>query len=216
MTDFSTWDIVRNLLLAGRWTVGLSLIAFAGGAALGLALLLMRISGHAWLARPVAWYVDFFQGTPLMMQLFLVFFGLPFFFGLNPSALTSAAIGLILFASAFLCEIWRGSVEAIPRGQWAAAASLGMKPLDQFRYIVLPQAARISIAPTVGFSVQVVKGTAVASIIGFVEVMKASTMITNASFKPFTVFAFAAIIYFALCFPLSWWAKRLENKLAVA
>ena len=212
MVEFSTWDIVSNLLLAARWTVLLSIVAFAGGIAVGLPLLVMRVSGVAWLAWPVRLYVDFFQGTPLLMQLFLAFFGLGLL-GLDVSAWVAAALALTLFTSAFCAEIWRGCVEAVPRGQWAAGASLGLDFAGQLRFIVLPQALRLAVAPTVGFSVQVVKGTALASIIGFVEVTKAGTMITNATFRPFLVYGCVALIYFALCLPLSVAARRLERRL---
>jgi polar amino acid transport system permease protein len=215
MVEFSLWDILRNLLLAGRWTIALSLIAFLGGAAVGLLLLIMRLSSAPWAVRFVAAYVQVFQGTPLLMQLFLIYFGLALF-GMKTSAWTSAAVALTLYASAFLTEIWRGCVEAVPKGQWEAARSLAMNFHEQLRYIILPQAGRIAIAPTVGFLVQVVKGTALASVIGFVELTKAGTMITNATFRPFVVYACVALLYFALCFPISLYAKTLERKLNVA
>jgi polar amino acid transport system permease protein len=215
MVDFSNWDIVSNLLDAAKWTVLLSMIAFFGGGVVGLPLLVMRVSGRAWLATPVRLYIEFFQGTPLLMQLFLVFFGLGLA-GLDVSPWLAAGLALTLFTSAFLAEIWRGCVEAIPRGQWLAGASLGLDFVGQLRYIVLPQAVRIAIPPTVGFSVQVVKGTAVASIIGFVELTKAGTMITNATFRPFLVYALVALMYFLLCYPLSLYSQHLERKLHVA
>ena len=219
MNDFSTWDIASNLLLAARWTIALSLIAFVGGGLVGLGLLAMRVlgtmTGRPALTVPVKLYVDFFQGTPLLMQMFLIFFGLGLF-GVSVSPLAAAAVSLTLFSSAFLTEIWRGCVEAIPRGQWLAGASMGLTTFQQLRYVIWPQALKIAIAPTVGFSVQVVKGTSVASIIGFVETTKAGTMIVNATFAPFTVYAMVAALYFCLCFPLSWWAKRLERGMAVA
>lgn len=211
MIEFSAWDILRNLLMAARWTVLLSLAAFAGGAVMGLAVLFMRTSRNRWLRRAAWGYIELFQGTPLLMQLFLAFFGLSLA-GLEVPAWAAADAALVLWTGAFLAEIWRGCVEAIPRGQWEASASLAMDRLQQMRYVVLPQAMRIAIAPTVGFSVQVVKGTALTSIIGFVELSKASTMITNATFEPFTVYALAALIYFMLCWPLSIASRHLERK----
>jgi polar amino acid transport system permease protein len=215
MVEFSLWDIFRNLLLAGRWTVALSLIAFLGGGIVGLALLFLRLTKTPWAVRFVAAYVQVFQGTPLLMQLFLIYFGLALF-GIKTSAWTSAAVALTLYASAFLTEIWRGCVEAVPKGQWEAAQSLAMNFREQLRHVVLPQAGRIAIAPTVGFLVQVIKGTALASVIGFVELTKAGTMITNATFRPFVVYSCVALLYFALCFPISLYAKSLERKLNVA
>ena len=103
----------------------------------------------------------------------------------------------------------------MPRGQWEAARSLALNFGEQMRYVILPQAARIAIAPTVGFMVQVIKGTALASVIGFIELTKAGTMITNATFKPFLVYSCVALIYFALCYPISYCSRILEGRLHV-
>lgn len=211
MVEFTLWDILRNLLLAARWTVVLSLIAFIGGGLVGGLLLVARLTGGRAAERLVGLYVQVFQGTPLLMQLFLSYFGLALI-GINVSAWTSAALALTLYTSAFLVEIWRGSVAAVPKGQWEASGSLAMSFMEQMRHVILPQAVRIATAPTVGFLVQVVKGTALASVIGFVELTKAGGMIANATFQPFAVFACVAVVYFALCFPVSLYAHHLERK----
>jgi len=215
MSDFSFWVILSNLLLAARWTVVLSVIAFVSGGLVGLLLLFLRTSR----IKPLEWftkaYIEFFQGTPLLMQLFLFFFGVALF-GIEVSPWVAAWLALTFWTSAFLTEIWRGCVEALPRGQWEASSSLALSYIEQMRYVILPQAARIAIAPTVGFSVQVVKGTALASIIGFVELTKAGTMLNNATFRPFLVYSLVALIYFCLCYPLSWYAHKLEGRLNVA
>ena len=212
MVEFTLWDIFRNLLLAGRWTIVLSLIAFVGGGLVGLALLIARMSKTPGAAPFVGGYVALFQGTPLLMQLFLAYFGIALL-GVKTSAWVAAAVALTLYTSAFLTEIWRGCVEAIPKGQWEASASLALNFREQLRYIVLPQAMKIAIPPTVGFLVQVIKGTALASIIGFIELTKAGTMIANATFRPFVVYACVAVMYFALCFPVSLVAKKLERQM---
>jgi polar amino acid transport system permease protein len=212
MVDFSIWDIFRNLLLAARWTILLSLIAFVGGGLVGLALLLARIAKWPGAGPLVGAYVQLFQGTPLLMQLFLAYFGLALF-GVNVSPWTAAALALTLYTSAFLTEIWRGCVNAVSRGQWEASAALPLNLREQLRHVIGPQALRVAVPPTVGFLVQVIKGTALASVIGFVELTKASTMITNATFRPFTVYACVALMYFVLCFPISAWSKSLEKKL---
>ncbi|AWJ91960.1 amino acid ABC transporter permease (plasmid) [Azospirillum baldaniorum] len=215
MMTFTLWDILRNLLLAARWTVVLSLVSFIGGGLLGMALLYLRI-GKARAGRMfVQGYVELFQGTPLLMQLFLAFFGLGLF-GIDVPAWLAAGLALVLWTAAFLVEIWRGCVESVARGQWEASASLGMGYVQQMRYVILPQAVRVAVPPTVGFSVQVVKGTALTSIIGFVELSKAGTVVTNATFEPFTVYGLVALIYFALCWPLSKSSQILERKLNVA
>jgi polar amino acid transport system permease protein len=212
MVDFSLWDIARNLLLAARWTVLLSLIAFIGGGLVGLALLVARIARLPGAEPLVAGYVQLFQGTPLLMQLFLAYFGLALF-GVNVSPWVAAALALTLYSSAFLTEIWRGCVNAVPKGQWEASSALALSLREQLRHVIGPQALRIAVPPTVGFLVQVVKGTALASVIGFIELTKAGTMISNATFQPFKVYALVALMYFALCYPISAWSLRLERKL---
>jgi polar amino acid transport system permease protein len=149
------------------------------------------------------------------MQLFLVFFGLPLL-GFDVAPWVAAGLGLTLSASAYLAEIWRGAVEAITPGQWDAAAALGLHRIAQLRLVILPQALRIAIPPTVGFSVQLVKSTALTSIIGYGELVRTANAINNATFAPFTVYGFVALIYFALCFPLTRFARHLERKMAVA
>ena len=144
MVDFSLWDIVRNLLLAARWTVVLSLIAFVGGGVVGLALLVARLARWPGAERGVALYVQVFQGTPLLMQLFLAYFGIALF-GIETSPWFAASLALTLYTSAFLAEIWRGCVAAVPKGQWEAAASLAMSFPEQLRHVILPQALRVEI-----------------------------------------------------------------------
>jgi len=212
MIDFSLWDIFRNLLLAARWTVLLSLIAFVGGGLVGLALLVARIAKLRGAEALVGGYVQLFQGTPLLMQLFLAYFGLALF-GINVSPWVAAALALTLYTSAFLTEIWRGCVNAVPKGQWEASTSLALSFGEQLRYVILPQALKIAIPPTVGFLVQVIKGTALASVIGFIELTKAGTMISNATFRPFMVYSCVAIMYFLLCFPVSLYARKLERSM---
>jgi polar amino acid transport system permease protein len=215
MVDFSLWDVLRNLLLAARWTIALSLIAFLGGGLVGLLLLVLRLSPSRAAQWAVSGYVQLFQGTPLLMQLFLSYFGMALL-GFKTTAWTAAAVALTLYTSAFLAEIWRGCVAAVPRGQWEASSALALNFGEQLRHVILPQALRIAVPPTVGFLVQVVKGTALASVIGFVELTKAGTMITNATFRPFLVYGFVALFYFVLCFPVSLYARGLERRLHAA
>jgi polar amino acid transport system permease protein len=210
--SFTLWDILRNLLLATRWTVLLSAVAFVGGGLTGVLVLLLRQAGSRVLRAGAIGYIEVFQGTPLLLQLFLVYFGLPLL-GLDVQPWFAAGLGLTLSASAYLAEIWRGCIAAIAPGQWDAAAALGLHRFGQFRLVILPQALRIAVAPTVGFLVQLVKMTALTSVIGFSELLKTSNVITNATFAPFTVYGLVALIYFALCFPLTVAARRLEARL---
>ena len=214
MRTFGLSD-VWFILHAAQWTIGLSLMAFAGGALGGLTLALARTSESLAAQRAAAGFIQIFQGTPLLMQLFLVFFGAPVV-GLDISPWVAAGVALILNTSAFLGEIWRGCIQAVPRGQWEAAQALGLKYGARMRKVVLPQAARIALPPTVGYMVQVIKGTSLAAIIGFTEITRAGQIINNATFQPLIVFSVVGAVYFALCWPLSLWAGRFERKQAAA
>lgn len=210
--DFSTGDLVL-LLLAARWTIVLSLIAFAGGSVMGLLIALARTSRMKGLRQAASGYIELFQDTPLLMQLFIVFFGANII-GLQISAWTAAAVGLTLYGSAFLGEIWRGCIEAVPAGQSEAARSLGLRQWQTNLLVVLPQALRLAIPPTIGFLVQLIKNTSLASIIGFTELTRTGQLINNATYQPLTVFIIVSLIYFALCWPLSLASRRLEIRLA--
>ena len=203
------------LLLAARWTVLLSVSAFVGGGIIGIAIALLRTSTSAT-ARAVAMaYIQLFQGTPLLLQLFLVFFGSDMM-GLELGPWVSATLGLSLNAGAFLGEIWRGAIQSVPKAQSEAAMALGLHYLPRMRLVVLPQALRIATAPTVGFLVNLVKSTSLAAVIGFVELTRAAQLLNNATFRPFTVFFSVAVLYFLLCWPLTIASRRLERRLAVA
>lgn len=214
MVHFTLWEIVHGLLLGLKWTVVLSLVAFVSGGLAGLLILLMRISTLRLPRLLARLYIELFQGTPLLLQLFMVFFGIALL-GIDVPPWLAAFISLTLYTSAFLAEIWRGCVEAIAQGQWEASATLALSRYEQLRYVIFPQALRIAIAPTVGFSVQVVKDTAVTSIIGFAELTKVGTMLANATFEPFMVYGLVALGYFMLCYPLSLYAQRMERRLHV-
>ncbi|WP_418117027.1 amino acid ABC transporter permease [Variovorax sp. 350MFTsu5.1] len=203
------------ILEAAKWTLALSAIAFVGGAILGLALALMRTSESAWARGISTTFIQIFQGTPLLLQLFLVFFGAPVL-GLDINPWIAAGVALILNSGAFLGEIWRGCIQAIPRGQWEAAQALNLRYFDRMRDVVLPQALKIALAPTVGYLVQIIKGTSLAAIIGFVEVTRAGQIVNNATFQPLIVFSVVAAIYFVICWPLSLLAASMERKRARA
>jgi polar amino acid transport system permease protein len=202
------------IIFAVRWTIALSLAAFVGGAIGGVVIALARTGAFKWARATSFAYIKLFQGTPLLMQLFLAFF-VPGLFGWSVDPWLAAALGLSLHASAFLGEIWRGAIESVPKGQWEAATSLGLRYVPKMWFVVAPQAIRIAIPPTIGFLVQLVKGTSLASIIGFVELTRAAQVINNATFRPFTIFALVAVVYFIICWPLSVIARKMERKLAV-
>ncbi|TPG57768.1 amino acid ABC transporter permease [Roseomonas nepalensis] len=213
MRSFGTPEFLF-MLRATQWTVALSLIAYAGGGALGLVLAFMRVSGHR-LANGVARaWILLFQCTPLLMLLFLVFFGLALA-GHGQNAYFAVTVALSCYAGAYFGEIWRGAIEAVPQGQWQASAALGFSRAEQFRHVIVPQSLRIATPPTVGFMVQVVKNTSLASIIGFQELTQASQFVNNLTFQPISVYLVAAALYFILCFPLTLLSRRLEKRLHV-
>ena len=203
------------ILEAAQWTLALSAIAFVGGAILGLAIALARTADNKTARVLSTGFIQIFQGTPLLLQLFLIFFGAPVL-GLEINPWIAAGVALILNSAAFLGEIWRGCIEAIPRGQWEAAQALNLSYAARMRDVVLPQAFKIALPPTVGYVVQIIKGTSLAAIIGFTEITRAGQIINNATFQPLYVFTTVAAIYFVICWPLSLMAARMERKRAVA
>ncbi len=205
-----------GFLLRGlQWTVLLAIIAFVGGGAMGLVVALGRVSRRRWVRRVMAGYVAVFQGTPLLMQLFVVYYGLGLV-GLRLPAWAAVAFAFTLNASAFLGEIWRGAIQAVPGGQAEAASALGLRYLQHMRLVVMPQAFRIAQPATVGYGVQLIKGTSLAAIVGFIELARAGQILSNQTFQPILVFGVVGAIYFALCWPLSLYSARLETRFAAA
>ena len=203
------------LLTGLKWTVLLSLVGFVGGGVFGLAIALMRVSGRPLMERVTSGYIAVFQGTPLLMQLFVVYYGLALV-GLKLDAWVAVAIGFTLHASAYLGEIWRGSIEAVPKGQTEAAKALSLNYVSRMRDVVLPQAIRISLPATIGFLVQLIKGTSLAAIVGFTELTRAGNIVSNQIFQPLLVFGIVGILYFLLCWPLSLYGSHLERRMAIA
>ena len=206
---------LQFLLRGLQWTIGLSIIAFIGGGVVGLAVALGRTAEPRWLRRTMSGYISVFQGTPLLLQLFCVYYGLGLV-GIQLPAWLSVAIGFTLNASAFLGEIWRGAIQAVPRGQSEAATALGLRRWTRLRLVVLPQAFRIAQPATVGYLVQLIKGTSLAAIVGFIELTRAGQIVSNSTFQPILVFGVVGVLYFILCWPLSFYSGRLETRLAKA
>ncbi|GAA3082921.1 amino acid ABC transporter permease [Rhizobium viscosum] len=196
------------------WTVVLSALAFLLGGVAGFFVMLCRISRFLWLRRAALIYIQIVQGTPLLIQMFILYFGLGVI-NISVPPLVAAGLGMMIYSSSYLGEIWRGSVESISRTQFEAAECLGLTRWQALRDVILPQALRIATPPTVGFLVQLVKNTSLASVVGFLELTRAAQVINNSLFQPFLVFGIAALLYFALCYPLSVWSRSLERKLNV-
>jgi len=208
-----TFNEVLFILTGVQATLMLSLLAFVCGMVGGLAIALSRASSNQPLRYVTSAYIELFRGTPLLMQLFLVYFTLALI-GFELNAWNAAAVCFTLHASAFLGEIWRGSIEAVPRGQFEAARSLSLGYFARMFRVILPQAFRISLPATIGFLVQLIKGTSLASIIGFQELARTGTIISNGTYRPLLAFGVVAAAYFAICWPLSLWSSYLERRMS--
>jgi polar amino acid transport system permease protein len=212
--EFAFIDLLY-LISAIRWTLLLSLAAFAGGSLIGLIVAVLRVSNVAPLRWLAAGYVQIVQGTPLLCILFVFFFGLSII-GLPVHAWIAATFAFSIYAGAFLGEIWRGALQSIPKTQWEAGGALGLSYFEQLRYVIVPQAVRVSIPPTVGFLVQLIKNTSLAATIGFIELTREGQLTTASTFQPFAVYCTVAALYFLLCFPLTQLSRVLERKYNVA
>ena len=204
----------NHLMFLGQgalWTIGLSLMALVGGGCVGFLVALCRVAPGRTLRFASGAYVQLVQGTPLLVIMFLTFFGLPPL-GLTVSPLAAASTSLTIYVGAYLGEIWRGCIQSVPRPQWEAAEGLALSRSQRMTRVILPQALRIATPPTVGFMVQIVKNTSLASVVGFVELARAGQIINNSLFEPFVVYAIIAAVYFLLCFPLSRLSQRLERR----
>lgn len=209
-------NMLSVLLSATQWTIYLSLAAFIGGGFLGLVLTIFKISPIKLLRYFATAYIWLFQSIPLLMLLFLLGLGVPVFFQIDIPPWLAATTALTLFTSAYMSEVWRGAIESIPKGQWEGGKAVGLTFTQNLRWIIAPQAIRIATPSTVGFMIQVIKGTSMAYIIDYNDLMRWGKKIANSQLEgaePFIVFPIVAFIYFCLCFPLSLWSKHLEKKL---
>lgn len=209
MTTFG-WPEFLFILRSAGWTLLLTAVAFSIGSLLGGALAILRLSENRVIRHVASTYILVIQSIPVLMVLFMSYYGLSLF-GIELPSFFAASASLAIYASAYLAEIWRGSIESVPYQQWEASSSLALTRAQQYRYIILPQAVRISLPPTVGFLVQLVKNTSIVSVVGFVELSRAGTLVNNATFKPFQVFTVVAALYFLICFPLSRLSRHLEK-----
>ena len=210
LRDFGPNELMF-LIMATRWTILLALIAFAGGGVIGLIVAAFRVAPIPPLRWLAAGYIQFFMGTPILIQLFMAYYGSSLL-GFRPDLWAAAAATFSLNGGAFFGEIFRGSIDAVPKGQWEAATALGFRFLPTLRLVILPQAVRLMLPPTVGFMVQIVKTTSVASLIGLTELARAATQVNTVTFQPVLVFGTVSLIYFMLCWPLSLYAGYLERK----
>lgn len=207
--------VIYQLLDATQYTIYLSLLAFTGGALVAAAIAILRLVNMRWLQVIADGYIWTFQSIPLLMLLFLSGLGAPRFFGIEVDPWLAACLSLTLHASAFLADVWRGCIESIDKSQEEAARALGLGWPTTLIFVIAPQAMRVAIAPTVGFMVQIIKGTSMAYIIGFHDLMSIGKRWANASVpntEPYIIFPIMALIYFSLCFPITLWSRSLEKR----
>ncbi len=224
MTEILQWmfgefygNMLSVLLNATQWTIYLSLTAFIGGGLIGLLFTVLKIVPVRWVQWTATTYIWLFQSIPLLMLLFLIGLGIPAFFKIDIPPWFAAGVSLTLFTSAYMSEVWRGALQSVPQGQWEGGKALGLTFMQILTSIIAPQALRVAIPPTVGFMVQVIKGTSMAYIIDYNDLMRWGKKIANSQIdgaEPFIVYPIMAVIYFSLCFPLSRWSKAMEKRLA--
>jgi polar amino acid transport system permease protein len=207
------WHDFESLLRGAGWTLALCVTSGVLGTILGMLLALAATSPlrvARWLATA---YVYFVRGIPLLILVFFAYFGIPLMFpNVGLSAFATAVIALTAFSAAYMAEIFRGSINAVPRGQLEAASALGLGYVHKYRFVVLPQAMRIAVPPGIGFLIALIKDSSLVTVIGFVELTHAGTIVSNLTADPITTYAVVAALYFVICYGVSrlgrWYEKR--------
>jgi polar amino acid transport system permease protein len=193
-------------------TLALAAVSIAGSTLLGLAVAAVRTSRLPVLPIVARAYVEIFRGSPIPITLLFVYFGAALYLGYSVNLFVAAAVGLSVYHSAFVAEIIRSGIEAVPVGQHEAAQILGLKPAQAFRWVVLPQTVKIVLPPMVGQYISLIKDTSIASIIGLAEMMKVGQSIVDRTSDPVSVYLTVAVLYFVVCYPLSVWVTRTQRK----
>ncbi|ROH79392.1 amino acid ABC transporter permease [Lonsdalea populi] len=204
-------DSFWSLLSAGlKFTVPLAIISFVLGLAVGIVVALIRLYGP----RTLKWIADFYvwviRGTPLLVQLFLIFYGLPSA-GITLDAFPAALIGFTLNVGAYSSEIVRGAILSVPQGQWNAAYSLGMKGAQAIRWVIFPQSVFVSLPPLSNTFISLIKDTSLAAVISVPEMFLAAQRIVSVTYEPLILYVEAAVIYLLFCTILSKAQARLES-----
>ncbi len=212
------WELFKNSLLPMitggiKYTIPLTLISFVVGIVLALLTAMMRLSGSRVLRAPAVAYVSAIRGTPMLVQLFIVFYGLPSL-NITIDPFPSAIIAFSLNVGAYASEIIRASIQSIPKGQWEAGYTVGMTYNTTMRRIILPQAARVSIPPLSNTFISLVKDTSLASLILVTELFRRAQEIAARTYDFMLIYVEAAILYWIICFLLSLVQEFIERRLA--
>lgn len=206
------WQSLPALLVAGvKFTIPLALISFAIGLAIAFATALVRLFGPAWARGIARFYIWLIRGSPLLVQLFLIFYGLPSV-GIVLEPLTAGIIGFSLNVGAYNAEVIRGAIESIPRGQWEAADAIGMTRWQAMRRIILPQSTRVALPPLANSFISLVKDTSLAAVLTVPEIFQAAQRVAAVTYEPLVLYSEAALIYLVLCSALSSAQVRLERR----
>ncbi|HEX6988602.1 MAG TPA: amino acid ABC transporter permease [Bacillota bacterium] len=218
MTGWWEWSYVADffpyLLAAVPITLGLAASALILGSTLGLALAMMELSGRRWLQVPARFYVEFFRGTPLLVQIFIIAFAIPFIFGYTPERFSHGIAALGLNSAAYLSQIFRAGIESVDHGQLEAARSLGMTSGMAMRSVVLPQAARVVVPPMTNEFIALLKDSSLLFAIAIPELMTRGRLLAGRTFRPAEAYFLVAAFYLAMTVPLSYLARRFEVQLA--
>jgi His/Glu/Gln/Arg/opine family amino acid ABC transporter permease subunit len=209
-------DNFAYLASGAMWTVALALSALVTAVLLGILAGIARLYGPRLISLASTAYIELFRGTPVLVQMFFVFFGLPLALGWNISAFASATFALTLNSGAYFAEIVRGGLQSIPRGQWTAGFAMGLTFRQVLQLVVAPQALRRILPPAVGQFTILVKDTSVASIVGFFELTKAGQHVVERTLASFEIFALVGLMYFVVCYSGSVAARALEGRFAGA
>ncbi len=220
MTYTFRFDAVYNnlpFLLEGLYlTLLISALALAFSMALGMFVALGRLSKSRLVSFASATYVELFRDTPVLVQLFWVYYVLPILLGIRIDAVSAAVLGLTLHSTAFLGEIYRAGIQTVPKGHAEAAKVLGLSRRDTFVRIILPQAFRNVLPPLVNNLVDLIKLSSLASVFAVAEITRRATELSASTFRPLEIFSFVALMYFLICWPLSLLIRVLERRMQIA
>ncbi len=208
------WNILSDLYDGALITVQLTLVGLGIGFVIGLPAALARVYGGKWIRRLAVGYIELFRGTPVLVQLFVVYFGFPDF-GLTLSRLSAAYIALGLNSGAFQAEYFRGAIQAIGDGQMMAARAIGMSRLKAIRYVILPQALRLVIPPWSNEPIALMKASAVAFLIAVPDLMTKAKIIAAHTYNPIGTYMAVAVIYLVLVFMLTAIINFIERRLRI-
>ena len=205
-------DFLPTLLQGAKLTVLLTAAIFVISMVFGVLVALGRTSGRWFIRMPLTAYVEFTRGTPGLVQIYYIFYVLPFF-GFTMGAITAGIVGLSFNYSAYLSEVFRGGLQSVPQTQREAAATIGLSYIQTMRFVILPQAFRIVLPTTVNYLLALFKDTSLLSVITIQELMFSGLLLASTTYKYFVIFTEIAMIYFVICYPFALLSTVLEARL---